>query len=119
MQGKSSASVRVFYPAWTKEELVQRPKEGVAKLSLLLPLKQVTLLGSWARGTHTVASDVDLLVTYEGAKREDAFSLVKKTIDIPCLEPHVYTEEEFTVLGPGFKATMLDGVVIYSKGTGG
>ncbi|MDW8101282.1 MAG: cyclodeaminase/cyclohydrolase family protein [Anaerolineae bacterium] len=94
---------------------MQKLREGAARLSLFLPVKEVILFGSWARGTYTVASDVDLLVIYEGAKREDAFSLVKKTVNVPRLEPHVYTEEEFDALGPGFKAAARQGLLIYKK----
>lgn len=115
MQAKSSGSVKIFYPEWTKEELVKKLREGVARLSLLLPVKEVILFGSWARGAYTVASDVDLLVIYEGEKRGDAFSLVKKTVNVSRLEPHVYTEEEFNALGPSFKAAALQGLLIYKK----
>jgi hypothetical protein len=37
---------------------------------------------------------VDLLVVYDGEKREDAYALVKKTLDILGLEPHVYTRRD-------------------------
>ncbi len=98
---------------------MQKLEEKVAELSLLLPLKKVILFGSWARGNYTAASDVDLLVIYEGPKREDAFSLVVETLNIPRLEPHVYTEEEFSRVGPGFRAAALEGLLIYSSETGG
>jgi hypothetical protein len=35
------------------------------------PSRKVVLFGSWGRGTHTVGSDVDLLVVYRGEPRSE------------------------------------------------
>jgi hypothetical protein len=71
------------------------------------------LFGSYAAGRATVASDVDLLVVYDGPPREDAFATIKKTIPVRGLEPHAYTTKE-----AGAQATLLDrmtrtGVLIF------
>jgi len=60
-----------------------------------LPLKRVVLFGSWAKGRQTVASDVDVLVVYAGRPRADAYALVKRMLNLPRLEPHVYAEEGY------------------------
>lgn len=88
-------SVRVFYPRFDRAELVRRLRERMDALNEHLPLLRVVLFGSYARGNYTVASDVDLLVVYQGPAREDAFAVVKKVLSIPGLEPHVYSEEEY------------------------
>jgi predicted nucleotidyltransferase len=61
-------------------------------LAAELPLRQVVLFGSYARGTFTVASDVDLLVIYRGDPRADAHAVTRRTLDLPRLQPHLYTE---------------------------
>lgn len=95
MPQKSSGSVKIFYPEFNKENLTLRIKEKLPLLSKKLPLHLVILFGSYARGNSTVASDVDLLVVYKGPGREDAYSLVKKTLAVPRLEPHLYTLDEY------------------------
>lgn len=92
---KAVGSVRVFYPAFDKAGLLRMLREGLARLRATLPLSKVVLFGSYARGTHTVGSDVDLLVVYCGEPRPDAYVLVKRALAVPRLEPHVYTEAEY------------------------
>jgi len=87
--------VRVFFPRLGRAELIRRLREHMVLLDQVLPLLQVVLFGSYARGDYTVSSDVDLLVVYRGQPREDAFALTKKALDVPGLEPHVYAEGEF------------------------
>lgn len=94
MRTKSSGSVRIFYPALDKAGLLRILQERLPRLAGQLPLARVVLFGSYARGTFTVGSDVDLLVVYRGAPRADAYALVKRTLAIPRLEPHLYTEAE-------------------------
>lgn len=95
MRRRSLSSVRVFYPRFDRAELIRRLRERMAALKEALPLVQVVLFGSYARGNYTVASDIDLLVVYQGPRREEAFALVKRTLDTPGLEPHLYSEEEY------------------------
>jgi predicted nucleotidyltransferase len=60
-----------------------------------LPLTRAVLFGSYAKGRHTIASDIDLLLVYAGENRPDAYALVKRTLHLPRLEPHLYTEMEY------------------------
>ncbi len=92
MPEESSRSVRVFYPKWSRAEVIERLRAGVKELSRHLRLRKVVLFGSYAKGNYTVGSDVDLLVVYGGEPRPDAYALVKRILDIPRLEPHLYTE---------------------------
>lgn len=114
MQKESPSSVRIFYPRFNREELIKRLKEKLGDLAKKLPLSSVVLFGSYAQGNYTIASDVDLLIVYGGKKRKDAFATVKKTLDIPLLEPHVYSEDEYKRLKDVIGRMIADGVVLFS-----
>jgi len=90
-----SSSVKVFYPKHSREQIIEAVKKALPKLQEQLPLKLVALFGSYAKGNYTVASDIDLLVIYNGVRREDAYTLCKKTLNISRLEPHVYSAREY------------------------
>jgi predicted nucleotidyltransferase len=93
--GKSSSSVKVFYPPFKREGLLALLRQRMAILRTELPVNRAVLFGSYATGRQTVASHIDLLVIYSGKPREDAYALVKRTLNIRRLEPHVYAEEEY------------------------
>lgn len=115
MQKKSSSSVRIFYPSFNKEELVKKLKEKMRDLAPKLPLSLAVLFGSYAQGKNTVASDVDILIVYEGEQRRDAYVTVKKTMNIPLLEPHVYSENEYDRLRKVIDRMTEGGVVLFSR----
>ncbi|MEW5707244.1 MAG: nucleotidyltransferase domain-containing protein [Actinomycetota bacterium] len=79
-------------------------------LKTKLPLVRVILFGSYAKGNYTVGSDIDLLVVYEGPQRQDAFALTKKILDIPHLEPHLYTKEEYNMLESVINRMVKNGI---------
>ena len=112
---KSSSSVRVFYPRFDRAELVRALREGIERLATVLPLRRVVLFGSYAKGTHTVGSDVDLLLIYRGEPRADAYALTKRTLNIPRLEPHLYTEAEYEAARPTPDRMTEGGVVLFSS----
>ncbi|RKY66666.1 MAG: hypothetical protein DRQ02_08475 [Candidatus Latescibacterota bacterium] len=114
MQRESSSSVRIFWPKFDREALIRKLKEGVKELERRLPLRRVVLFGSYSRDSYTVASDVDLLVVYKGHHREDGFSIVKRVLDIPLLEPHLYSEEEYEGLKGRIDRMTAEGVVLFS-----
>lgn len=118
MQRQSSSSVRVFYPRTSREGLVRVLRERLPLLAGRLPLVRVVLFGSWAAGRHTAASDVDLLVVYQGDAREDAFGIVKTTLAIPGLEPHVYTDREAAMMRHRLARMTAGGVVIFPADAG-
>jgi len=75
--------------------LVEALRARLPALARALPLTRVVLFGSYARGRHTAASDVDLLVVYADPPRADAYAVVRKALGLPRLEPHVYSEAEY------------------------
>ena len=114
MLKKSSGSVRVFYPRFSREDLLAMLRQRIPALQEKLPLKHVVLFGSYATGRQTVASDVDLLVVYTGEPREDAYALVKRTLNIRRLEPHVYAEAEYAQVEMTIERMIRDGVPIFA-----
>ena len=115
MPPRLSRSVKIFYPPWTREALLERLHAGVHALRAVLPLERVVLFGSYSRGRQTVASDVDLLVVYTGAVRGDAYALVRRTLTIRHLEPHVYAAEEYAQVRETLERMVQDGISVYSS----
>jgi len=115
MRKESSSSVQIFYPKFDKKELIQKLKKKIEELAKELPLSLVVLFGSYAQGNYTVASDVDLLIIYRGKERKDAFATVRKTLDIPLLEPHVYSEDEYRRLRSVIARMIAKGVILFSS----
>jgi len=114
MRKKSSTSVRIFYPAQTRDDLIRRLQERLPALAARLSLHRVVLFGSYASGRFTAASDIDLLVVYEGPHREDAYALVRKILNIPRLEPHVYSLGEYASAEDTVARMERGGVVLLS-----
>lgn len=115
MPRRSSPSVRIFYPRFSREGLLGLLRGRLPVLEARLPLVRVVLFGSWSRGRHTAASDIDLLVVYAGEPRDDAYALVKTTLAIPRLEPHVYTVREAEACGPRLERMTAGGVVLFPR----
>jgi len=113
MQKKSSSSVRIYYPKFSKEEVIQQLKKGMKTLDGKLPLSNVTIFGSYVKGNYTASSDIDLLVIYKGTERSDAFAVVKKNLALPRLEPHVYSENEYEKLNHTITKMIEGGVVLF------
>jgi len=112
MLKESSSSVRIFYPPLSREQLLALLRQRVAVLRQNLPLQRMVLFGSYATGRQTVASDIDLLIVYAGEPREDAYALVRRTLDIRRLEPHVYAESEYAQVKGTVDRMMRDGICL-------
>lgn len=115
MQRKFLNSVKIFYPKLSKEEVIQLLLQNLKILETKLPLVRVILFGSYAKGNYTVGSDVDLLVVYDGKKRSDDYAIVKKTLNIPRLEPHIYTKEEYEKIKDILEKMTKDGILLFPK----
>lgn len=77
------------------ESLLDEIKIFVAKLKKNLPVKEVYLYGSFARGEISEGSDIDMLII--GDFKEKFFNRIGRILDLTDLpvEPLVYTVEEF------------------------
>ncbi len=80
------------------KELIEELRKFVKKLKKELPVKEVYLYGSFARGEIHEGSDIDLLIV--GEFRERFFDRIGTILDLTELpiEPLVYTAEEFEEL---------------------
>ncbi|MGQ9608962.1 MAG: nucleotidyltransferase domain-containing protein [bacterium] len=110
MQKILSDSVKVFYPKLTKAEVIQILKDRLEDLYKKLPITKVVLFGSYAKGNYTVGSDIDILIIYRGKKQVDDYVLVKKLLDLPRLEPHIYTMEEYEQMRDVIQKMIKDGL---------
>jgi len=115
MPSESSRSAKISWPTRDRDDLVASIQAALPALRDELPVRRVVLFGSHATGRATVASDVDLLVVYEGPPRDDAFATVRKTIPIRGLEPHVYTLDEAAAQEQLLTRMVRDGIVIYEE----
>ena len=95
MPSKSWGSVRVFSPRHSRAEAIALLRERLPHLHARLTLRRVVLFGSYARGDHTAFSDLDVLVVHADPPRTDAFALVKRTLRLRGVEPHVLSESEY------------------------
>ena len=99
MREESSSSVRIYYPRFSRGELIEKLKRCAEELSKKLPLKRLILFGSYASGRYTAASDVDVLVVYEGERdKREVYDLCWDLIGLPNLELHLYSKEEYLKL---------------------
>ena len=115
MPQASSSSVRVFYPKYSRSQIIRMLQESLPKLKEHLDLKLVVLFGSYATGRYTVASDVDLLVVYEGPERDDAYALCKNVLKVPRLEPHVFSAERYEEMKESIAPMIHESVVLISS----
>ncbi len=115
MPPKLSTSVRIYYPRFSREVIIKKITAGIKRVQAFLPVSKAVLFGSYAKGRHTAASDIDLLVVYRGPAREDAFAIVKKKIPIPGLEPHIYSETELAIFKDAVARMTAEGVIIYPQ----
>ena len=114
MRGRSSDSVKIYYPRFRKDELIRILRGRVRELEELLPVKLVILFGSYAEGRQTAASDIDLLIVYKGPRRDDTYSVCWNVLKIPDLELHIYSEGEYEKV-KDFMKTASRGIIITSK----
>jgi hypothetical protein len=115
MPTRSSSSVRIFYPKFDQAYLLRILPERLKMLQRELQLLRVVLFGSYAKGNFTVGSDVDLLIVYRGEERADAYAIAKRTLDIPQLEPHLYSEEEYKKMERIISRMSDGGILIFPE----
>lgn len=109
-------SVKVSYPTRTREEVIASLREQVRALAEQLPLEQAVLFGSWASGEQTVASDVDLLVVDGSDGQRDVYQVLKRSLEVRGLEPHVVSIPAYRRRRDHFERMTEDGVLIYDRG---
>lgn len=80
------------------EDLIKRIKDLAMQLREMLPVREIYLYGSFAKGEIHEGSDIDLLIV--GDFKERFFDRIGRILDLTDLpvEPLVYTPEEFKEL---------------------
>lgn len=111
MHEPSWTSVRVTFPPLNREQVMARIRNALPDLARQLPVRQVVLFGSYARGRYTAYSDIDLLVIYDDPPMADAFQRVRRAIPLRALEPHVYSRSEAQRVATVLKRMTREGVV--------
>jgi predicted nucleotidyltransferase len=107
--------VKIFYPKFKKEDLIEILSQRILKLKEDLPIVRVFLFGSYAKGNYKVGSDIDILIIYKGKPIKDAYKLTKLKLCIPRLEPHIYSEEEFKNMEYKINKMLEGGILLYSN----
>lgn len=90
--------------------MIDALRAQIGNLAARIPLCYAVLFGSYAKGNYTVGSDVDILIVYKGSHRDDVYALAKRTLGIPRLEIHAYTEVEYEELRPTLRRMICDGL---------
>jgi len=112
--------VRVTYPALTREQVIERLKQAQVNLERKLRVSRSILYGSYAEGSYTAGSDIDVIVIYEGEERPDAYKIVMEEVGLPRLEPKTYTADQFNALifqSPTFAETLQKKAIVISQPT--
>ena len=84
-------------------------------MSFLMPLRRAVLFGSYASDRFDAASDIDLMVIYEGERRDGAFETLKRAMTLVGVEPHVYSEVEALQAAAVIQRMTEGGVVVYPE----
>jgi predicted nucleotidyltransferase len=103
---------------WTVEEI----ERLVARIVERMRPRKVIVFGSYAKGTATIRSDLDLLVIQETdlprARRADALLPMLAQLLLP-VDVHVYTPEEVEALGREdlsfLQSILRSGRVVFSQ----
>ncbi len=116
MLSSTPGSVKVFYPAYDRAQLIEWLRERMPALRARLPVRRTVLFGSWVAGRATAFSDVDVLIVYADPPREDAYKLVREHLRLRGLEPHVYSETEAARLESTLRRMTRDGIDLLDAG---
>ncbi|MEM2153957.1 MAG: nucleotidyltransferase domain-containing protein [Nitrososphaeria archaeon] len=119
MEEKLSDSVKFYYPRFDRKKIVEYLRAKVPELKEKIPLVRLILFGSYAKNRHTAASDIDILIIYKGNKLQDDYHIIWDTLNLPEVQLHIYTLEEFKKLkssGSSFPKEAENGIIVYSDG---
>ncbi|MBC7090985.1 MAG: nucleotidyltransferase domain-containing protein [Nitrososphaeria archaeon] len=75
------------------------------------------IFGSYAENRYTVASDIDILVVYEGKRLEDDYYIIWDILQLPEVQLHIYTLEELKLKSSGssFLKEVEKGITLFSS----
>jgi len=116
MQRKFSGSVKVSFPKFSLEDVIEEANRTAHALSKHLGLVKVVLFGSYAKERYTVASDIDLLVVFDDSRstEDKVYKTLIRTINLPRVELHILSIKDYMLMkGTKWMETIeSEGVVI-------
>lgn len=100
MPRKYSNSVKIYYPEFSREEIIRKLSVGVRELAREIPIKTAILFGSYATGYYTAASDIDLFIVVDSEKtgKDEAYRRIQDRLKLPNLQLHLYSLREYQEL---------------------
>ncbi|MEM2442970.1 MAG: nucleotidyltransferase domain-containing protein [Candidatus Bathyarchaeia archaeon] len=96
MLRRYSGSVRVFFPKFSREDVIREVGRCAYALREELGLERVIIFGSYARGDYTAASDIDILVIFddERSSEDKVYKSLMRNIRLPRVELHIVPKRE-------------------------
>ncbi|MEM1589744.1 MAG: nucleotidyltransferase domain-containing protein [Candidatus Bathyarchaeia archaeon] len=96
MQKKYTSSAKIFFPKFSKEQVIEEVGRSAKELREKLGLEAVILFGSYAKGSQTAASDIDLLIIFNNEKisENEVYKTLMKSIKLPGKELHLIPRSE-------------------------
>ena len=80
------------------------------------PVRRVILFGSYAKGTNTKDSDVDMVIDSNGQlKGIDFFILTSELARVLPIESDIYEQREIIPNSPIYDVIAQEGLVIYER----
>ena len=80
------------------------------------PVRRVTIFGSYAKGTNTHDSDVDMVIDSDGQlKGIDFFDLVSKLAKALPIESDIFEQREIKPNSAMYNKIVQEGVVVYAR----
>jgi len=119
MRRRSSDIVKIFYPRYSRDEVVRILREKAEVLSKIKNTKKVVLFGSYAEGRYTAASDIDVLIIYEDEDWRDVYDTAWDIFNTPEIEIHLMSLDRYSILkregDPFIKYIEEKGIVVWSS----
>ena len=119
MPEKSSNSVRVIYPEFNRDQVIERLENSARSVADRIGLQLLILFGSFAENRYTAASDVDVLVVCDDDAVAKAHEFLHNAAQLRNLELHVYGKSAYGRLkasGSSFPFTVESrGILLWPK----
>ena len=68
--------MKIFYPKYKREDLVEKLKRIFVDISRTINIKDARLFGSFAKGTNTAFSDIDIFVVVGDNQGKNVYSIL-------------------------------------------
>ncbi|HEW94300.1 nucleotidyltransferase domain-containing protein [Candidatus Geothermarchaeota archaeon] len=114
MRRRSSNSVKIFYPRYDRDYIIETLKRKFKELGKKYNIKLAILFGSYATGKFTASSDIDILVVHDSKKR-NLYRRLRIELNLMGIELHIYKINEYRRLKGRINKMIKGGVLLYSS----